>query len=170
LPTAVVLGIAGGMLGSFFVSINFKMAKIRKQCLTTKWIKPIETFMWAFVTASCFFWVPYIVGTCSEIDDDVDAEDLFKGWCPLNKQFNGLATLFWNTEGGVIRAIMDNKINIPIIQQLSFFAVWYFFTITTYGTNVPAGLFLPGMIIGCIMGDIYSTMVQDLNILGSDFV
>lgn len=34
----------------------------------------------------------------------------------------------------------------------AFLAVWYFFTITTYGTNVPAGLFLPGMIIGCAMG------------------
>lgn len=36
----------------------------------------------------------------------------------------------------------------------SFVAVWYFFTILTYGTNVPAGLFLPGMIIGCGLGDL----------------
>lgn len=36
----------------------------------------------------------------------------------------------------------------------SFVAVWYFFTIITYGTNVPAGLFLPGMIIGCGLGDL----------------
>ena len=33
-----------------------------------------------------------------------------------------------------------------------FFLTWYLFTITTYGTNVPAGLFLPGMIIGCALG------------------
>jgi H+/Cl- antiporter ClcA len=39
--------------------------------------------------------------------------------------------------------------------MISFVAVWYLFTITTYGTNVPAGLFLPGMIIGCCMGDLY---------------
>ena len=36
----------------------------------------------------------------------------------------------------------------------SFVIVWYFFTIITYGTNVPAGLFLPGMIIGCGLGDL----------------
>ena len=36
-----------------------------------------------------------------------------------------------------------------------FFCGWYFFTIITYGTNVPSGLFLPGMIIGCAIGDIY---------------
>lgn len=34
-------------------------------------------------------------------------------------------------------------------------AVWYFFTITTYGINVPSGLFLPGMIVGTSIGDIY---------------
>ena len=38
--------------------------------------------------------------------------------------------------------------------MLVFVAVWYFFTIITYGTNVPAGLFLPGMIIGCGLGDL----------------
>jgi len=38
--------------------------------------------------------------------------------------------------------------------MIAFLAVWYGFTIITYGTNVPAGLFLPGMIIGCAVGDL----------------
>jgi H+/Cl- antiporter ClcA len=33
-----------------------------------------------------------------------------------------------------------------------FFAIWYFFTCITNGTNTPAGLFLPGMILGCCVG------------------
>ena len=44
--------------------------------------------------------------------------------------------------------------------MISFITVWYLFTITTYGTNVPAGLFLPGMIIGCCMGDLYFRAVK----------
>lgn len=32
-------------------------------------------------------------------------------------------------------------------------------TITTYGVNVPAGLFLPGMIIGCSIGNIYAIVL-----------
>ena len=39
--------------------------------------------------------------------------------------------------------------------MIVFVGVWYLFTIITYGTNVPAGLFLPGMIIGCAMGDLF---------------
>lgn len=40
-----------------------------------------------------------------------------------------------------------------------FLIVWYFFTVTTYGVNVPAGLFLPGMIIGCTLGEIYANLI-----------
>jgi H+/Cl- antiporter ClcA len=40
-----------------------------------------------------------------------------------------------------------------------FFCVWYFWTIITYGTFVPSGLFLPGMIIGCALGEIYARVV-----------
>lgn len=42
-----------------------------------------------------------------------------------------------------------------------FFLTWYLFTITTYGTFVPAGLFLPGMIIGCALGRSIFNVVDD---------
>ena len=32
-------------------------------------------------------------------------------------------------------------------------------TIITYGVNCPAGLFLPGMIIGCAIGNIYAIVL-----------
>lgn len=40
--------------------------------------------------------------------------------------------------------------------MIVFACVWYFWTIVTYGTQVPSGLFLPGMIIGCALGEIYA--------------
>ena len=45
-----------------------------------------------------------------------------------------------------------------------FVICWYLFTITTYGTNVPAGLFLPGMIIGCGMGKLSYFAVDAMNL------
>lgn len=47
-------------------------------------------------------------------------------------------------------------------QMLIFTAIWYGLTITTYGVWVPAGLFLPGMIIGCAVGSCYSSIIQTL--------
>jgi len=40
--------------------------------------------------------------------------------------------------------------------MIVFAVVWYFWFITTYGIFVPSGLFLPGMIIGCAIGDLYN--------------
>ena len=38
--------------------------------------------------------------------------------------------------------------------MLIFLAIWYFLTITTYGVWVPAGLFVPGIIIGSSIGGV----------------
>ena len=40
--------------------------------------------------------------------------------------------------------------------------VWYFFTITTYGVKIPAGLFLPGIIMGGAMGRLWAYIIQHL--------
>lgn len=40
--------------------------------------------------------------------------------------------------------------------------VWYFFTIITYGVFIPAGLFLPGIIMGGAMGRYYTLFISDL--------
>jgi len=79
-----------------------------------------------------------------------------------------LATLFWNTEGGVIRIIMNKGIEGNARIFSTFFAVWYFFTITTYGTNVPSGLFLPGMIIGCTLGALFTELMVAISFVKED--
>jgi H+/Cl- antiporter ClcA len=64
LPAAIILGIVGGLLGSLFININTRMATVRKKILTKKWMKPIETFLFCFATASVFYWVPYYFNNC----------------------------------------------------------------------------------------------------------
>lgn len=43
----------------------------------------------------------------------------------------------------------------PVGDITIYLAVWYSLTIITYGVWVPAGLFLPGILIGCAVGIIY---------------
>lgn len=43
-----------------------------------------------------------------------------------------------------------------------FGATWYVFTIFTYGVVIPAGLFLPGIIMGGAMGRLYTGIIQDV--------
>ena len=59
LPQAILMGILGGCMGSFFININTRCAAIRKKYLTEKWMKPIETLVFSFITASVFYWVTF---------------------------------------------------------------------------------------------------------------
>ena len=43
----------------------------------------------------------------------------------------------------------------PVADIVIYFICWYSLTIITYGIWVPAGLFLPGILIGCSVGIIY---------------
>lgn len=75
--------------------------------------------------------------------------------------------MFENEEVGAIRAIMSGfdgpgGIRLPPEQMVTYLLVWYLFTITTYGVWVPAGLFLPGIIVGCAVGAIYEEINQKL--------
>lgn len=120
MPGAIVLGLTGGLLGSLFLIVNgFMNDVVRKKCLTKNWHKPVETFFWCFATASVFYWFS-LFSDCE--DYHVNPKDPFdslsqihSAWCenPYNednersKSINTLATLFWNTEGGVIRVLLN---------------------------------------------------------------
>ena len=72
-----------------------------------------------------------------------------------------MATLLFNPEGNVIK----NFLNIDAVfgyERLGiFFFIWLFFTCITYGTSVPAGLFLPGILIGCALGRSFGLLIED---------
>ena len=40
------------------------------------------------------------------------------------------------------------------------FLIWFLMTLVTYGTAVPAGLFLPGILIGCTLGRILTLFIS----------
>ena len=69
----------------------------------------------------------------------------------------------FNTEGDAIRTIISGfegpgGVNSSSWHLLIFALIWYFWTIVTYGVHVPAGLFLPGIIIGCAVGGCYAEL------------
>jgi H+/Cl- antiporter ClcA len=74
----------------------------------------------------------------------------------------------WKTEAGVIRQMMDADVLATRMQMIMFAVVWYFFFITTYGIFLPSGLFLPGMIIGCAIGDLYNHFAVGVGLIEQD--
>ena len=100
--------------------------------------------------------------------------------CTGENEYNPLATLIFNTEGGTIRQLLafpaelkdeENESSVPVSDIAIYFFVWYGLTIITYGVWVPAGLFLPGILIGCSVGILYMDVLvygfgADINNIG----
>src|ERR1700761_7375609 len=47
---------------------------------------------------------------------------------------------------------MNQKAVFNYESLIIYFIIWYLFTVLSYGTCVPAGIFLPGILIGCALG------------------
>jgi hypothetical protein len=56
---------------------------------------------------------------------------------------------------------MGQNFEIEVSHLFIFMAAWYIQMTVTYGTNVPAGLFLPGMIVGSALGEIMARTLKD---------
>jgi len=99
LPGAVVIGLITGLLGPLFINVNTRVNALRAKIWTMKWHKPIDTFIFAFASASCFYWFPYAFRSCTsrtilikelektliiKSNSVLDSEELtsvYKGWC-----------------------------------------------------------------------------------------
>lgn len=58
LPFFLIMGVFGGILGSFFVSTNYFMGKMRKKYLTSRFKKFLETMFFVGVTATIIYFAP----------------------------------------------------------------------------------------------------------------
>ena len=166
LPAAIIIGIICGLLGALFIYVNVNLAVLRKKYITKNWQKLLEAALFAFATASVFFGAVALQrNQCETVPDNVGEETALVQFTCNQDEYNPLATLIFNTEGGTIRTLLrfptdlknteTGKSSIPSGTIILYFLVWYSFTIITYGVWVPAGLFLPGILIGCSVGIMY---------------
>lgn len=78
-----------------------------------------------------------------------------------------MATLLLNPEGNTIKALMNKEAIFSYNALLIHFLIWFLMTIVTYGTAVPAGLFLPSILLGCGLGRILTLFIATSSGVGS---
>ena len=163
IPSSIIVGAMTGVLGGVFVLVNSNLGLVRKKYINTPTKKVAEAMLFSFMTTTSFFWLPSIFSECLPTTDVKDDRDLLVQYdCKSDKQYNQLATMFFNTEGDAIRTIINGfeggGLKSTDWHLVIFAMAWYFWTIVTYGVWVPAGLFLPGIIIGCAVGGCYTEL------------
>ena len=159
IPGAIAVGVITGLLGGFFVIVNSNMGLLRKKYINANWKKLAEAAFFSFATTSVFYWLPSLVDDCTDATLVTLSEngDLIVSYSCPKGYYSPMGTMLMNTEGDAIRSIISgfeapNGVNSTNWHLFIFAMTWYFFTVVTYGVWVPAGLFLPGIIIGCAVG------------------
>jgi len=154
---SLVLGVCGGLVGALFITANMILTEKRKSFVKTKMQKFVEVLVFVGISATLFFWLATLAGRCIPRTDA--SFSVYHSAICSQHQYNPLATLLFNTEGDTIRAILAKGVDLAVWEVTLFMTLWTTMTTITYGISVPAGLFLPAIIIGCSMGQIYSEAV-----------
>ncbi|EMR11796.1 hypothetical protein PNEG_00222 [Pneumocystis murina B123] len=136
------LGLFGGLYGSLFCKLNIHWAKTFRRLSFIKKHPIFEVFIVTLFTAIISYHNPYtkLGGTelVSHLLKECNNNELNEGLCPENK-------------------LMIPKVTILLILAL---IIKGSFTIVTFGTKIPAGIFIPTMAIGALFGRFVGLIVQ----------
>lgn len=116
----------------------------------------MEVSFFAGLTAMTFFTVSLSLNKCIPKSDPT-FPFYHNARCAEN-EYSPMATLFFNTEGGTIRSLLSKAVTTNIYETVAFLFSWSMLFFTTYGVQVPSGVFLPGIIIGLAVGQAYGNL------------
>ena len=142
----------GGLLGAFFIFVNYNVNKLRKKYLDTKWKRVIETLVLVVITSTIIYFAPLIMKEDCLLEEEGRLNAHYIQYLCPDKEYNSLATILLNPENSIIKTFMSKRAVFSYESLMIYFCIWYLFTVITYGTAVPAGIFLPGILIGCALG------------------
>lgn len=152
----IITGILGGVLGALFIKASRIWARTFRRIAIIKKYPLLEVFLVALVTGILSFWNRYtklpvtelLFELASPCDTFTDAGD---GLCPTRE-------------------------HIPEVIRILFvaFVIKAGLTVVTFGIKVPAGIYVPSMVVGGLAGRIVGHSVQlfalrfaDSNLFGS---
>jgi chloride channel 3/4/5 len=145
-----LIGIAGGLAGALFIKASRFWATTFRRISVIKKYPMLEVLLVALITGLISFW--------NRDTRLAVAELLFELASPCQKNpKNGLCP---KTETEILE----------VVRYLSIaFVVKAFLTIITFGIKVPAGIYVPSMVVGGLMGRIVGHLTQYVVIKLPDF-
>lgn len=169
LPMAVI-GVIGGLLGALFNQLTLHITYWRRNYLHKNGnrVKIIEACLISVITSAISFGLPLLrkCNPCPESDPECPRPPGMYGnyvnfYCGKDKEYNDLATIFFNTQDDAIRNLFSAKTIHEFSAQslLTFLVMFYTLAVVTFGTAVPAGQFVPGIMIGSTYGRLVGMFV-----------
>ncbi|KQJ99904.1 chloride channel protein CLC-c [Brachypodium distachyon] len=168
----ILLGVIGGIFGGLF---NFLLDKIlRVYSIINERGAPSKillTMTISVITSMCSYGLPWLAA-CTPCPVDameqcptIGRSGNYKNFqCPPG-HYNGLASLFFNTNDDAIRNLFSNgtETEFHMSSLFIFFIAIYCLGLVTYGIAVPSGLFIPVILAGATYGRIVGTLLGSIS-------
>ncbi|KAA0191222.1 H(+)/Cl(-) exchange transporter 7 [Fasciolopsis buskii] len=153
------MGVFGGVSGALFVKINAALTTHRQRFISSKPAKVLEVALISFLTTSVGFVLIWLIDDCSPIAYTTSPNPL-KLMCADN-EFNSLSSLLFTTPERSLRTLFhDPPSSFKVSSLIIFFMIYYFIACITYGLAVPAGLFIPSLLIGASWGRVVGSWMN----------
>lgn len=164
----MVIGVMGGLIGAYFNFFVSMIAKWRQVHVRGKLVRLLEVLLIVSVMSGIALASPIMWGRCTPLPVVSDAwsdqerrlaADLVPLYCDARSEYNELASLYLADGDVVIRQLFHFREGGdhygPTFSSQSlflFFLPYLIMACVTYGTAVPAGMFVPSLTSGAAFG------------------
>ncbi|KAJ9582590.1 hypothetical protein L9F63_023078, partial [Diploptera punctata] len=106
LPIFVLMGVIGGLLGSIFNHINYKLTVFRMRNITKKWMSVLEAMIVAAISATLGFLMIYFLNDCKPLGQDPTTNPI-QMFCG-DGEYNAVAAIWFQTPEASVRSLFHD--------------------------------------------------------------
>jgi chloride channel 7 len=173
------IGVAGGLLGAYFLEFVKVFSEWRAQHVTTQVHKAAQVLAVVSLMSLVALLMPLLWSKCSPLPVSMvgwsEQEKALAGalvplYCDSQTEYNELASLYLTDNDVVIRQLFHfrevgdkNALTFSSVSLLLFFLPYFAMACVTHGIAVPAGMFVPSLTSGAAFGRLLGHLLHALD-------
>uniref|UniRef100_A0A7S4QMQ0 Chloride channel protein n=1 Tax=Alexandrium monilatum TaxID=311494 RepID=A0A7S4QMQ0_9DINO len=164
LPIFVAMGCVGGLLGALFNWLNTRLTLWRMRHVGPRGRRRfLEALLVTAAAAAAFFAVPLWTHSCfvPSVDSHRDCSWIS---CEPPGRGSGVTSavgLFIAPGEDSIKALLHDHVAFDCGLLAGLAALYFCLACWTYGLGVPSGLFVPGLLLGSVLGRLWGQFLHD---------
>jgi H+/Cl- antiporter ClcA len=172
----IVIGMAGGLLGALFNRSHAAISRFRQRRLRRPSVQVLEVVCLSLVTSLVMFGLS-LYGSCRDVNVRGESgivcntsEEPFRlQWATADgvpgcdsTEYNDMATALLVGQRRVIISMMEDPQRYSVLTQLAGGCTFFVLMTLTYGSAVPAGVFVPTIAAGACFGSLFGVGMEKL--------
>ncbi|XP_014260411.1 H(+)/Cl(-) exchange transporter 7 [Cimex lectularius] len=154
-----LMGVIGGILGSVYTFINYRLTVFRLRYINSQWLKVVEACLVAAVSATVGLLMIYLLNDCRPLGQDPTKFPI-QMYCN-DGEYNSAAAIWLQVPEASVRSLFHDP---PASHKLStlviFMVVYLGLSIWTYGLSMSAGIFIPCLLTGAAWGRVIGILIS----------